>query len=299
MEYNIYLVDSFTDESFKGNPAGVVPDARRLSGKEMQKIARELNASETAFVTSSNRDEYKIRFFSPYKEVNFCGHSTLATFYILALRGYIIPIDSGIKSVYILSNKKKLEIDIYFNNYEIGNIVVKLGTPMEDGIVREQDKLLKSLNLELNDINLNNRFKEIPIIGFASKNAFIPIKEKEKLDNIKIDKKNLKLELTKNDIEGIHLFYLPGKDSRIIYARHFATKDNLNEDPATGSANGSLIYLLKKRDLIENDIITAIQGEIIGRTSKIYCHIKDKDGKYRVEVGGKGKVVLEGIINVE
>lgn len=299
MEYNIYLVDAFTDESFKGNPAGVVPNAKRLSGKEMQQIARELNASETAFVTSSDRDEYKIRFFSPYEEVKICGHSTLATFYILALRGYIIPIDSGIKSVYILFDNKKLQVDIYFYNYEIANIVVNLGRPIEDGIVKEDYKLLKTLNLELHDINLSDNIEAIPIIDFGSRNAFIPIKEKSKLDSIRIDKKDLEIELEKNDIKGVHLFYLPGKDSRNVYVRHFSTINNLNEDPATGTANGSLIYLLKTRGLIENDTITAIQGEGIGRRSNIYCHIKENDNTYVVEVGGKGKVVLEGIINVE
>jgi len=299
MEYNIYLVDSFTNESFKGNPAGVVPNAKRLSGEQMQNIARELNASETAFVTSYDRDEYKIRFFSPQKEVSFCGHSTLATFYVLALRGYITEIESGIKSVYIIFNNKKLKVDIYFYNYEITNIVVKLGTPIEDGIVKERDKFLKVLNLELADINLNDKFRQIPIMDFGAKHALIPIKEKGKLDNIKINKKDLKLELEKNGIEGVHFFYLPENDSRSVYVRHFSTINDLREDPATGTANGSLIYLLKKRGFIENNTITAIQGENIGRTSNIHCHIKELDGKYRVEVGGKGKVVLEGIINVE
>ncbi|MGO1469688.1 MAG: PhzF family phenazine biosynthesis protein [Tissierella sp.] len=298
MEYNIYLVDSFTDESFKGNPAGVVPDAKGLSEKEMQKIARELNAPETAFVIHSDSENYKIRFFTPYEEVDFCGHSALAAFYILALKGYMTALESGIKSVYILFNEKKLEVEIYFYNYEIINIVLKLGTPLEDGLISDENELLKILNLKIEDLNLEDKLEKIPIIDFSDKYAFIWVKEKEKMDKIKIDKKALKLSLEKNNIEGIHLFSLPEKNSKIIYTRSFSIINNLDESPATCSANGSLIYLLKTKGFIKANTISVIQGENIGRKSNISCYIEKKNNKYKVEVGGKGKVILEGIINV-
>lgn len=66
--YRVYQVDSFTRERFSGNPAGVVPDADGLTEKEMQNIARELNNSETAFLFSSNSDEYDVhvRFLRQY-----------------------------------------------------------------------------------------------------------------------------------------------------------------------------------------------------------------------------------------
>ena len=298
MEYNIYLVDSFTKESFKGNPAAVVPDAKRLSEKDMQNIAREINTSETAFVMSTDRDAYKIRFFSPYKEVDFCGHSTLATFYVLALRGYIIPIESGIKSVYIISGKRKLRVEVYFSNYEIENIIVKMGTPEEIGIVEDRDGLLKDLNMGLNDINLYGKFNDIPIVKLGFKYALVPIRKKEKLDNIIIDKQSLKSKLQKSGIDGIHLFHLDESDSTTAYTRNFSTMMDLAEEPATGTANGSLIFLLKKRGILKNNSIKAIQGEAMGRESNIYCDINEKMGKYDVEVGGKGRVVLEGIIHV-
>ncbi|OLS02707.1 PhzF family phenazine biosynthesis protein [Tissierella creatinophila] len=298
MDYNIYLVDAFTNEAFKGNPAGVVPDARRLNEDQMQKIAIELNASETAFVTSVDRDSYKVRYFSPYGEVDFCGHSTLATFYILALRGYIIPIESGIKTVYIHSNKKRLHVDIYFLDYKIENIVVKMGKPEEVGVIEDRGSFLKHLNLTMEDVNLDNELTDIPIIKLGSKYAIIPIKTKEKLETINMDKKMLRLKLDKLDIQGVHLFFLPEKDSSIIFARNFSNMMNLKEEAATGTANGALIYLLKKKGFINGNQIKAIQGEAMGRESSIYCTIKEKDSDYEVEVGGEGKVVLEGIINV-
>lgn len=300
MDYHIYLVDAFTSEAFKGNPAGVVPDAKRLNKEQMQNIAKELNASETAFIMATDRDSYRIRYFSPKKELDFCGHSTLATFYILALRGYIIPIESGIKRVYIHSNKKKLEVEIYFFNYDIENIVVKMGSPKDLGTINNPEFILEDLNLSMDDINLEDRIKTIELVNLGAKYAFIPLKSKEKLDNIKINKRAiLKEELQKQDIQGIHLFFLPEDDRSIVYTRNFSTAIDLNEEPATGTASGGLIYLLKKNNLIEDDKITALQGQAMGRESRIYCAINQVGEDYEVEVGGKGMVVLEGIINVK
>lgn len=74
-----YIVDSFTDTPFKGNPAGVCLLDQALSENEMQSIAKELGLSETAFVISESRGLYSIRYFSPKMEIPLCGHATLAS----------------------------------------------------------------------------------------------------------------------------------------------------------------------------------------------------------------------------
>ncbi|MFL0801011.1 MAG: PhzF family phenazine biosynthesis protein [Agarilytica sp.] len=79
-----YIVDAFTSAPFKGNPAGVcIVGDQCLSEKKMLSIAKELNLSETAFVTSDNDDYYGIRYFSPKKEIPLCGHATLASAKVL------------------------------------------------------------------------------------------------------------------------------------------------------------------------------------------------------------------------
>lgn len=299
MEYNIYLVNSFTTENFKGNPAGIIPDARHLSDNQMQEIARELNVAETAFISSISGNKYKMRFFSPSREINHCGHSTLAAFYVLTLRGYISPIESGRETVYMVCKDEKVEVDIYFYDYEIQNIVLKLGSPREDGKVKASEELLQGLKLELRDLKLNLSFKDLQIVDFGARYIFIPIREKEKLENISINKEKLSLYLEEHNLEGIHFYYLPGEDSQYVYARGFSTKNNLYESPASVGQNGSLIYLLAKEKLIDSHKITVIQGETMGRKSKLFCEIKEVDGQYKVEISGKGKIVLEGVINIE
>lgn len=79
-----YIVDSFTNESFKGNPAGVCIIEQELSEEMMLSIARELNFSETAFIQKLDTEErYSIRFFSPKMEIPLCGHATLASAKVL------------------------------------------------------------------------------------------------------------------------------------------------------------------------------------------------------------------------
>lgn len=86
-KYFLYQVDSFTREKFRGNPAGVISNAEGLDENQMQKIARELNNSETAFVFQSNDKNYDVhvRFFTPTSEVPICGHATIAAHYIRAV----------------------------------------------------------------------------------------------------------------------------------------------------------------------------------------------------------------------
>ena len=115
-QVEIYQVDAFTDVHFGGNPAGVVPRAEGLPADLMQKIAREMNLSETAFVVDLRKDDFEekrglgnqesgaaqtggtessicpdfeVRFFTPQSEVDLCGHATIGTFWLLAELGLI------------------------------------------------------------------------------------------------------------------------------------------------------------------------------------------------------------------
>jgi len=85
----VFLVDAFTDEPLTGNAAGVVPEADRLDAEQMQAIAAELGASETAFFHPSGEADRRIRYFTPETEVDLCGHATVASHAWLAEAGRI------------------------------------------------------------------------------------------------------------------------------------------------------------------------------------------------------------------
>jgi PhzF family phenazine biosynthesis protein len=91
---NIYQVDAFTDKPFCGNPAAVCVLSRPADEGWMQQLAQEMNLSETAFFHPF-RDGYKLRWFTPTREVDLCGHATLASAHILWEANYISPNESA------------------------------------------------------------------------------------------------------------------------------------------------------------------------------------------------------------
>ncbi|MGI8495365.1 MAG: PhzF family phenazine biosynthesis protein, partial [Pyrinomonadaceae bacterium] len=97
MKLDIYQVDAFTKEVFKGNPAAICPLENWLDAEMMQKIALENNLSETAFLVKKD-DVYEIRWFTPTFEIDLCGHATLASafviFEILKLESEIVKFHS-------------------------------------------------------------------------------------------------------------------------------------------------------------------------------------------------------------
>lgn len=83
MKLKIYQIDAFTDKVFTGNYAAVIVLDEWISEQLMQSIATENNLSETAFAKKTGKSRYEIRWFSPLKEIDFCGHATLATAFVL------------------------------------------------------------------------------------------------------------------------------------------------------------------------------------------------------------------------
>src|SRR5271167_4916452 len=93
------LVDVFTDTPLEGNPLGVFTDARRYSSAQMQRLARELNLSETVFVLPAEREaDVRIRIFTPRGELSFAGHPVLGCAFVVgeALGGEVVRLETGL-----------------------------------------------------------------------------------------------------------------------------------------------------------------------------------------------------------
>lgn len=299
VELTVFHVDAFTNKPFGGNPAGVVLDSQKLTTDIMQKIANEMNLSETAFIKHKGDDRYYIRYFTPICEVGLCGHATIASFYTLARQEYIKPIDNGIKIVKLITNDFKLNIDIEYKDRKPISVTMEQGIPKSYGVldIHSIKDILSLSNLRDDKIGFKQEKLNPEIISTGLKDIILPIKTKEALDNLEFDMCELK-ELSKRlDVVGIHAFFLPERDSKEVYVRNFAPLVGIDEESATGTANGALLYYLKIHGIISNSEITAIQGETMNRPSRIYCYIEDMaDGNYRVKVGGSANITMEGIL---
>lgn len=294
MEVKMYQVNAFSDKLLGGNPAGVVLSVDGLTDDIMQNIAKEINLSETAFITPIQRDNFNVRFFTPVCEVDLCGHATIAAFYTLAKEGYISPIKDGVKTVYQHTKAGKLSVEIHFENRRVSKIFMEQAIPKKLGKIEDILSLANIMGISTGDIGVLDKDVAPEIISTGLKDIILPIKKKEILDSLIVDKVLLSELSEKLGVVGVHGFHLPELNSEIAYTRNFAPLVGIDEEAATGTSNGALIYFLKENKLIKDNKLISFQGETMNRPSKIYCRIEEDEGASVVKVGGSAKLIISG-----
>jgi len=257
MKNPIYQIDAFTNELFKGNPAGVVILSKWLPDETMQTIAMENNLPETAFVTPQN-SELHIRWFTPTIEVNLCGHATLAAahalFYHEDLEGDEISFHSQSGILKVIRNNDELTLDF----------------PLDDIYkVTELPDLVK--------FSCRNDVMEI----YRGKNDYMFVLSKqEQIENFVPDMYTIE----KLDSRGL-IITAPGDDVDFV-SRYFAPQSGIPEDPVTGSAHTTLIPYWSKR-LNKKKMIAQ---QLSKRGGRLQCELRGN----RALIGGKCKTYLKG-----
>lgn len=289
--YNLYQIDSFTKEKFEGNPAGVITNADGLTDCEMQKIARELNNSETAFIFSSNSNEYDvhIRFFTPTSEVPICGHATIAAHYARAILNEL-----GTSRIYQKTGAGILPVDIIKENNDY-KIVMTQGKIEFGSIINglNKEKLLAALNIKNSDLMENYK---IQIVSTGHSKVMVGIKSIETLNSLQPNYDELSRLSESIKCNGYYVFTVASEESDIlIHGRMFAPAIGINEDPVTGNANGPLGAYLVHHNLVQhnNSLLKfkAKQGEAIKRAGIIEVEVKIEN-KEPVEVKVSGNAVI-------
>ncbi|MFO7886765.1 MAG: PhzF family phenazine biosynthesis protein [Eubacteriales bacterium] len=278
---------AFTYKGRGGNSAGVVLIKDNLTDKQMQKKATEVGFSETAFVKKINGNKFNIRFFTPKCEVDLCGHATIASFYYLAINNLIEPHDgkwSGLQT----TKAGNLNVEVNYINNKIDMVCMQQNQPEEYGEVLDFKDIALSLNTSEDSIGLEDYKINPRIISTGLKDILIPIKSREILNNIKPDFEKITHISLLNQAVGFHLYTL---DEGKIYTRNFAPGVGINEECATGTSNGALIYLLSIEGITDEADI--IQGEAMGETSMIYSKVVHLMNKYIIKVGGKATLINE------
>ena len=282
-----HIVDVFAETKYAGNQLAVFRGAGELSGVEMQRIAREVNFSETTFILSDepNKGGFEVRIFTPREEVPFAGHPTLGTAYII---NQAILQD---KANEVVLNLKVGQIPVRFS--PDGYCWMKQIQPVF-GPTHEAGILADVLGLNVHD--LDERF---PVEEVSTGLPFfiVPLKTIAALRQAKVDQGKY-FELIKNTLAKGILIFCPetheaGND---LSVRVFVDYYGVPEDPATGSGNGCLAgYLVKQRYFGQERInIRSEQGYEIGRPSLLLLKAEGSGGKIDIAVGGKCVVVAKG-----
>jgi len=286
-----YILDVFAEEKYAGNQLAVVRGTDGLSDAKMQKIAKEMNYSETTFILSEQEQNggYGVRIFTPEIEVPFAGHPTLGTAFVIQQEIVGKPIEA------IKLNLKVGQIPVTFNyDDQQGDILWMKQIEPIFGDAVEPGPISGVLGIDESDIDERFPIQEVSIGVYF---VIVPLKT---LDAVKRSRavRDKYFKVVENlQAKAILVFcgetYNHDND---LNARMFCDYYGIAEDAATGSANGCLAgYLVKYRYFGSSQIdIRVEQGYEIGRPSLLYLKAEEKDGTIYLSVGGKVVMVAKG-----
>ncbi|WP_455220740.1 PhzF family phenazine biosynthesis protein [Kaarinaea lacus] len=285
-----YITDVFTSQRYGGNPLATFIDCETLSDKEMQQIAREINFSETTFITSRqpNNGSYDVRIFTPNAEVDFAGHPTLGTAYIIRNKLRLTTANN------VTLNLRIGKIPVTFTETaEESSRLWMQQMPPKFGEQHEYSMLARVLGIDESDFARDLPIEEVST-GFPT--LIVPLTNLAALKRIKINKDEYFSFVNHAWAKVILVFSRDAYESNHnLSVRVFADFYGIPEDAATGSSNGALAaYLLQHQAMASNIDVTVGQGYEMGRPSTLALQASLANGEIAVFVGGDVVEVAEG-----
>jgi trans-2,3-dihydro-3-hydroxyanthranilate isomerase len=287
-----YHLDVFTNKRFLGNPLAVVTDGDGLSPSTMQSIAREMNLSETVFIQKPTTDRAlaRLRIFTTQQELPLAGHPVIGTWFLLAQLG-VVPASEGQVKVLQQTGAGILPVEFSFHDGRPVRVTMTQ-KPAKFSHAKVSTKLLaEALGLRAADFS-----RDLPVqtVSTGIPNLMVPLASRAALRKIQSNP-NLLQKATKESGQVAYCFAL--EKSGNVSARGMLPW-GIVEDPATGSAGGSLgAYLVRHEKLRAGHTLTITQGEDMGRLSHIYVEVRENRGKLESRVSGSAVLVLEGHID--
>jgi len=281
-----YIVDVFAERKFEGNQLAVFICEDELKRREMQKIAKEMNYSETTFITSV--ENYDVRIFTPEIELPFAGHPTIGTAFVLQQE----IIKDNIMTIPLKLKIGEIPVLFKYKSGEVEQIWIEQNPPT---FTKYYASDLFSQILNLKDEDIDKRF---PIQEVSTGLPFfiVPLKTIDALKRAKVDRE--KFDLVEKTWAKLILIFCPETYNKgyDLSVRVFPVYGGIPEDPATGSGNGCLAAYLSKYQYFgkSNVDIRVQQGHEVGRPSVLLLRAKETDGEISVSVGGKAFIIAKG-----
>ena len=269
------IVNVFTDTPLQGNQLGVFPDGAGFSPEQMQRLARELNFSETVFVLPPEGDgDARIRIFTPCDELPFAGHPTLGSAFVVgdSLGRETVKLECALGVIPVA-----LERDAGRIVFGRMRQLVPEWRPYE-----RAGELLAALGIERS---------ELPVEAYPNGpfHVYVALASEHAVGELEPDFAAL---AALGEV-GINCFAGSGKSWK---TRMFGPAYGVPEDPATGSAAGPLaIHLARHGWIAFGEQIEIRQGAELGRPSTLYARVEGSPERIElVEVGGSAVVVARG-----
>jgi trans-2,3-dihydro-3-hydroxyanthranilate isomerase len=306
--YRFVQLDVFTENAFSGNPLAVFPEAEGMEEASMQKIAREMNLSETVFVlpAQDERALRRLRIFTPAREIPMAGHPVVGTWNWLAREG-IVPQPAG-GTGWTRINQEigigVLPVDVEFRGGEPVRVVMTQGGYEVLGHVEgahERAEIERAIGLAPEDFDTT---LPIEVVSTGISFLLVPLNSLMALSRCRINSTLLSAIYKTLGATGCCVFTREVREAENesrAHMRMFAPDDNIPEDPATGSCAGALSSYLVYHGALRMEAADGVfrfvieQGDFIERPSRIHAEIRGRSGVIEeVRVGGPSVVVAEG-----
>ena len=281
-----YVADAFTDRVFGGNPAGVMPvEGDFPSPDVMRSVAAELRHSETAFVKPSGSDSFTIRYFTPEGEIDLCGHATIATFTILR-------------------EEKGLPTGSYTARTRAGDLTIAV-TPGAIWMQMARGRLPRTLtqaDCEALYQAYGLTLRDCPqglapcVVSTGLADILLPVTDRETLARATQNREQVIALSRALEVVGVHMYCLSKAPGVTAECRNFAPLYGIDEEAATGTANGALTFYLHSVGAVSPaGTLVFHQGESLDRPSVILGRVRE-DGT--VTIGGNAAIALSGAIRL-
>jgi trans-2,3-dihydro-3-hydroxyanthranilate isomerase len=296
-----HRVDVFTDRAFGGNPLAVFTNGRGLEAETMQAIAKEFNLSETTFVLPPDdpAHDWRVRIFTPGRELPMAGHPTVGTSFVLA-REHLIRRDQDETTIVLEEGVGPVPVRIEFKGGE--PVFAEMSQPLPTFGPRLTDARSVAAMLSLNLYDLDERLP-LEVVSCGVPFLYVPVKT---LDAAR--RARPRADLFDSALGGVvppEVFIFTREvehEGSTVHSRMFAPGLGVAEDPATGGASGPLGCYLVRYGLVACDTsaeIVSEQGIEMGRPSFIKIRIeRDADQIAAVKVGGTCHFMGEGFIEI-
>jgi trans-2,3-dihydro-3-hydroxyanthranilate isomerase len=285
------VVDVFTEDPLEGNALAVFPDGRTLDDVTMQRIARELNLSETTFLFPATRSDCVagVRIFTPSREMPFAGHPTVGTSFVLLdevlvgkkRRSFLLEEKIGAIPIRVEPGKRPL---------------IWLRTPpIQDGKIFDRALCAEVLGLHSNELLTFSP----QLLSAGNLTIFVALKDKAAVDRAWLDFSGLQRLKNFDPEPCCVLVFAPTPQG--AYSRMFAPEYGISEDPATGSSTGPLAAFMMRHGLVSSVSGTRFiseQGTKMGRRSFLHVQIQGEMGSNGIDVGGYVTPLVEATMRL-
>jgi trans-2,3-dihydro-3-hydroxyanthranilate isomerase len=302
MWYDFVTLDVFTDSAFGGNPLAVLPDARGLSARQMQAVAREFNYSETTFVLppEDENNTRKVRIFTPLSELPFAGHPNVGTAVALARLGTIGEVVAG-QRILFEEGAGLVSLTLGGNGGDID--AAEFVAPIINCFEEEVPVAEAAEALGVSPDRIVTTHHPPRVVACGVRFLYVELRDLEALAASEAAPMPVTRISVARGLDGVFPYVRCDRSSNgaDVRARMYAPVHGVMEDPATGSANAGLANLLASLDGAGDATLrwSVAQGIEMRRPSRLHLTAERRSGRVvEVRVAGSAVVVCRGRIDV-